>query len=190
MYKAYGLLNEKSIMAHCIHLTYKDVQNLQSTKAGVAHNPNSNTCLRDGICRVRDLLDKGIKVGFGTDCSAGYMPSIHSAMRDASNVSRHLAMLTGEDRYILGFSELVYLATMGGADVVGMKEKIGNFEPGKDFDALVVDVKDVVSVDESAWKEGSGKDEDMVKKWVFLGDDRTIRQVYVRGKIVGGHKTE
>jgi len=76
MYRAYGLLNSKSIQAHCIHLQPKDIENMRATNAGVAHNPNSNTCLRDGVCRVRDLLDAGIKVGLGTDCSAGYMPSI------------------------------------------------------------------------------------------------------------------
>jgi guanine deaminase len=186
MYKAHGLLTDKTILAHCIHLQPRDIENLVSTKAGVAHNPNSNTCLRDGICRVRDLLDAGIKVGLGTDCSAGYMPSIHSAMRDASNVSRNLAMQKGEERYILGFNELIYLATLGGADVVGMKNKIGSFEVGKDFDALVVDVKGVISVDESSWKTSSGKDEDLVKKWVFLGDDRTIKSVFVEGRLVGG----
>ena len=127
MYKANGLLHDKTILAHCIHLQPKDIENLKTTKAGVAHNPNSNTCLRDGECRVRELLDAGIKVGLGTDCSAGYMPSIHDGMRSASNVSRHLALKMKDDRYVLGFNEIVYLATMGGAQVVGMEDKIGNF---------------------------------------------------------------
>lgn len=187
MYTSHSLLTPKSIMAHCIHLQPSDITALVTSRAGVAHNPNSNTCLRDGICRVRDLLDAGIKVGLGTDCSAGYMPSIHSAMRDASNVSRHLAMREGEERFILGFAELVFLATMGGAGVVGMEGEIGNFEVGKEFDALVVDVRDVISVEKSLWEEGSDRDEDLVKKWVFLGDDRTIRQVFVKGKMVAGH---
>ena len=78
MYRANGLLGKKSIMAHCIHLEPKDLDNLRETGAGVAHCPNSNTNLRSGECRVRDLLNHGIKVGLGTDCSAGYMPSIHS----------------------------------------------------------------------------------------------------------------
>lgn len=186
MYLANGLLHDKSILAHCIHLKPKDVENMKRTGAGVAHNPNSNTCLRDGECRVRDLLDRGIKVGLGTDCSAGYMPSIHDAMRNASNVSRHLALKMNDDRYVLGFSEIVYLATMGGAQVVGMADKIGNFEIGKKFDALVVDVEGVISADSSLWEGGKDGGEAMVKKWVFLGDDRTIRKVYVDGKLVAG----
>lgn len=186
MYKANGLLHEKTILAHCIHLQQKDFENLKASKAGVAHNPNSNTCLRDGECRVRELLDMDIKVGLGTDCSAGYMPSIHDAMRNASNVSRHLALHKGDDRYVLGFSEIVYLATMGGARVVGMEDRIGNFEQGKKFDALVIDVEGIISANPYLWEGDEDGSEAMVKKWVFLGDDRNIRKVYVDGKLVAG----
>ena len=187
LYAAYKLLDRKSIMAHCIHLTDHDIDMLKRTGAGVAHNPNSNTCLRDGVCRVRELLDAGVKVGLGTDCSAGYMPSIHDAMRNASNVSRHLAMTKGDDRVVLGFTEIVYLATMGGARVVDMEDKIGSFAVGKVFDALVVDVEGVASANSALWEDGEGDGEAMVKKWVFLGDDRTIRKVFVQGKLVAGH---
>ncbi len=186
MYLASGLLTPRTILAHCIHLQTRDLDNLAASRAGVAHNPNSNTCLRDGDCRVRDLLHRGIKVGLGTDCSAGYMPSIHDAMRSASNVSRNLAVREGEGRYVLGFSEVVWLGTMGGAEVVGMEDLIGNFERGKKFDALVVDVEGVVSADASLWEDGEGDGEAMVKKWVFLGDRTSIRKVYVDGELVTG----
>ena len=190
MYRANGLLHDRTVLAHCIHLQPKDIENLKETGAGVAHNPNSNTCLRDGECRVRDLLDREGKVGLGTDCSAGYMPSIQDAMRNASNVSRHLAMHQKDDRYILSFSEIVYLATMGGAEVVGMADKIGNFEPGKKFDALVIDVEGIVSADASLWAGEEDLSEAMVKKWVFLGDDRNICMVYVDGRLVAGSNTD
>ena len=149
------MLHSRSILAHCIHLSELDMKLLKETKAGVAHNPNSNTCLRDGECRVRELLDRGVKIGLGTDCSAGYMPSITDAMRSASNVSRYLAMKTGEEKWTLDFEECVYLATMGGAEVVGLEDKIGNFEKGKEFDALLVDVDGVISVSE--W-DGEGEE--------------------------------
>jgi guanine deaminase len=69
MYQSYGLLHEKSILAHCIHLSDRDIELLVETQAGVAHNPNSNTCLRAGECRIRQLLDAGVKVGLGTGAS-------------------------------------------------------------------------------------------------------------------------
>ena len=105
---------------------------------------------------MRDLLSAGINVGLGTDCSAGYMPSIHEAMRAAANVSRHLAMQEGDEKYVLKFSELVYLATLGGANALQMETEIGNFEPGKWFDALVVDVERVIGADDALW-EGDRK---------------------------------
>ncbi|KAK5680076.1 hypothetical protein LTS10_008026 [Elasticomyces elasticus] len=190
MYLASGLLNSRSILAHCIHLQPKDIENIAASGAGVAHNPNSNTCLRDGECRVRDLLDRGIKVGLGTDCSAGYMPSIHDAMRCASNVSRHLALKADDGKYVLGFTEIVWLATMGGAQVVGMDDKIGNFQKGKKFDALLIDVEGVISADPLLWNDGDGDGEAMVKKWVFLGDRSSIKKVYVDGKLVAGQDTK
>jgi guanine deaminase len=176
-------MHEKSILAHCIHLSDIDIEVILKTKAGVAHNPNSNTCLRDGVCRVRELLNKGVKVGLGTDCSAGYSTFMLDSMRQASNVSRHLAMRTGDDRNTLGFNEIVYLGTMGSAKVVALDGKIGNFKPGKCFDALLVDVglKDCINI--SGWEND---DLALVKKWVFMGDDRSIRKVFVNGKFVAG----
>jgi guanine deaminase len=183
MYKAHGLMHEKSIMAHCIHLTETDMEILKETKAGVAHNPNSNTCLRDGICRVRELLNCGIKVGLGTDCSAGYSTFMLDSMRQASNVSRHLSMRTGDDKNTLSFNEIVFLGTLGSAQVLDLDTNIGNFEQGKEFDALLVDVggRDCVNIE--GWEED---DLALVKKWVFMGDDRSIRKVWVGGREVAG----
>lgn len=183
MYKAYGLLHERSILAHCIHLSDRDIDLLVQSGAGVAHNPNSNTCLRDGECRVRQLLDRGVKIGLGTDCSAGYSTSMLDAMRQASNVSRHLAIHTMDDKWVLSFPELVYLATLGAADVLDLKHKLGNFKVGKKFDALIVDT----GLDDCVNVSGFEKDDlALVKKWVFLGDDRSIRKVFVNGKLVSG----
>ncbi|RDW73632.1 guanine deaminase [Coleophoma crateriformis] len=183
MYKSHGLLHEKSILAHCIHLSDVDIAILAETGAGVAHNPNSNTCLRDGVCRVRELLDKGVKVGLGTDCSAGYSTFMLDSMRQASNVSRHLSMRTGDDNNTLGFTEIVYLGTLGSAGVLSMQDQIGNFLPGKLFDALLIDVGGNDCINISGWEKD---DLALVKKWVFMGDDRSIRKVFVNGVHVAG----
>ena len=183
MYDHYGLLGERTILAHCIHLSERDMEVMKTKKIGVAHNPNSNTCLTDGWCRVRELLNSGIKVGLGTDCSAGYSISILNAMRQASNVSRHLAIHTGDSAWKLSFKELVYLATMGGAEVCSLNHVVGNFQVGKAFDALVVDV----GVDDNINVSGFEHDDmALLKKWVFMGDDRSIRKVFVGGRLVAG----
>ena len=117
------------------------------------------------------------------DCSAGYSTFMLDAMRQASNVSRHLSMHTGSDEWTLAFSELVFLATMGAAQVVALDDKIGNFEPGKCFDALVIDTGLEDNINVSGWEKD---DLALVKKWVFMGDDRSIRRVFVNGKLVAG----
>ncbi|EXJ74827.1 uncharacterized protein A1O5_01523 [Cladophialophora psammophila CBS 110553] len=183
MYNHYGLFGPRTILAHCIHLTERDIEVMAERKVGVAHNANSNTCLTDGWCRVRQLLDKGIKVGLGTDCSAGYSISILNAMRQASNVSRHLTIHTGDPAWKLDFEELVYLATMGGAEVCSLDHTVGNFEVGKAFDALLVDV----GLDDNINTNGFEHDDmALLKKWVFMGDDRSIRKVFVGGRLVAG----
>ncbi|RFU23680.1 hypothetical protein B7463_g12658, partial [Scytalidium lignicola] len=183
MYSSHGLLHEKSILAHCIHLSETDIDYLVKSGAGVAHNPNSNTCLRDGECPVRQLLNRGVKVGLGTDCSAGYSTFMLDSMRQASNVSRHRSIHTGDDKNVLGFNEIVYLGTMGSARVLSLDQKVGNFKPGKCFDALIVDVglNDCINI--NGWEKD---DLALVKKWVFMGDDRSIRKVFVNGKLVAG----
>lgn len=183
VYDAVGLMHSQTVVAHAIHLTPLDMSILQRRGAGVAHNPTSNTCLTDGECMVRELLERGIKVGLGTDCSAGYSPSILEGMRQASNVSRHRVMHTGDDKLKLALEEVVWLGTMGGAGVVGLERKVGNFEPGKEFDALVVDVGLDDNVNVEGWEEDGRA---LVAKWVFLGDDRSIRKVFVRGRLVAG----
>ncbi|CZR67588.1 related to guanine deaminase [Phialocephala subalpina] len=183
MYDSYGFLHEKTILAHCIHLSDRDIELLAERKAGVAHNGNSNTCLTDGECRVRELLNAGVKVGLGTDCSAGYGVSILESMRAASNVSRHLVIHKDDPSLKLNFEEIVYLGTMGGAQVCAMDDKIGNFETGKPFDALVIDVGQKDNINIAGWE---GDDLALVKKWVFMGDDRSIRKVFVNGRLVAG----
>lgn len=106
------------------------------------------------------------------------------AMRQASNVSRHLAMHASDDTLKLEFPELVYLATLGAAGVLGLEDRVGNFEEGKCFDALVVDVGLEGQVPNVAgWEGDAGA---LVRKWVFMGDDRSIGKVFVNGRLVAG----
>jgi len=183
MYNHYGLLHERTILAHCVHISAYDIKTIAKKRAGISHNPNSNTCLRAGECQVRNLLDAGVKVGLGTDCSAGYSPSILDAMRQASNVSRHLVMHFQDPSRKLSFEEIIFLGTLGGAEVCAMEDTIGNFEVGKRFDALLIDVGGEDNINVRGWEHD---DLALVKKWVFLGDDRSIRRVWVNGRLVAG----
>jgi guanine deaminase len=138
---------------------------------------------------VRELLDQGIEVGLGTDVSGGYSTSILDAVRNACIVSRHVGFLNGGDsRYNLGVAEALWLGTMGGAKVVGMEGRLGGFEEGMLWDVQEISLGDVdadgqggdTDVDIFGWETW----EERVAKWVWNGDERNVRRVWVGGRLV------
>lgn len=194
VYYKHGLLDEKTILAHAIHLTEYEKDVIKSTGAGISHCPISNSAITSGECRVRWLLDNGIPVGLGTDVSGGYSPSILMSARQALLVSRHLAMESGSDHDKLTVSEVLYLGTMGGARLVSAEDRIGSFAVGKRWDAQLIDLDSEGSqVDVFEWqvvKPGQGdskqKWDDIIAKWLFNGDDRNCTVVWVNGRRVKG----
>jgi len=189
VYDTAGLLTPKTILAHAVHLSPDEVELVRSRGAKIAHCPCSNTCLTSGAAPVREMLDAGLEIGLGTDVSGGYSPSILEEVRQCVLVSRHVAMEKGE-KAKLSVAEALYLATRGGARVVGMQDRIGGFEVGMEWDAQMIRLG---SVQESGEMEGEmgpvdifGKEswEDRVAKWVFNGDDRNTEKVWVKGRLV------
>lgn len=94
----------------------------------------------------------------------------------------------------LGVATLLYLATKGGAEVCCLQDRIGSFEPGKAFDALLVSVRSELG-NPAMWNydlEGDLSSESKLRNWLerflFCGDDRNIRKVIVQGTVVGGQE--
>ncbi|CAH0388342.1 unnamed protein product [Bemisia tabaci] len=172
VYKKANLLGEKTILAHGVHLTDEELELIRETNSSVIHCPASNTCLKSGLCNVRRLLNNKIKVGLGTDVAGGYNPTILDAMRRAIDVSNHIFLSNPEYRP-LNYKEVFYLATMGGAAALSLGEKIGNFKIGKDFDALLVNMENKLIRDL--------RPEELFQKFLYLGDDRNIKNVFVAG---------
>ncbi|CAG8534352.1 28457_t:CDS:2, partial [Racocetra persica] len=183
VYDHHNLLNHQTIMAHAIHLSSKERKLIKERNVGISHCPNSNFTLCSGVCNVRQLLDEGIKVGLGTDISGGFSKSILDSIRNANVASRivYLSSKTSDKVYPhLTLPELTYLATMGGAQLVNLENVIGNFIIGKEFDALLIDPE----------AEGSPMQifdeidtiDRIFEKFIFLGDDRNIKAVFVRGQ--------
>ncbi|XP_013166182.1 PREDICTED: guanine deaminase [Papilio xuthus] len=191
VYDKSNILNDKCIMAHAVYLSEEEMSLLVSRGVSVAHCPASNTRLRSGLCPVRELIHAGLTVGLGTDVSGGDSSSILDAMRRAMDVSSHLEMLeTSVTRPALNWKEVFYLATLGGAKALRLDDKIGNFEVGKDFDAQVIDVfANGGQIDKYDYTmEGNEQDRvsQLLQRFIYLGDDRNITQVYIKGRKVKG----
>ncbi|KAG5884346.1 hypothetical protein JTB14_024425 [Gonioctena quinquepunctata] len=180
VYDKANLLTSKTILAHGIYLSNTELKLLAERKTSISHCPESNTCLKSGLCDVRRLLDFGLEVGLGTDVSGGPSPSIVRAMRAALDVSIHLSFQ--EKCYVpLTYEDVFYLATLGGAKALSMDAEIGSFQPGKQFDALIVDMDvDNCSADHIL----NCSPLELLQKFIYTGDDRNIVNVYVAGTVI------
>lgn len=181
VYDQNGLLSDKTVLAHCIHLSDDEINLIKLRNSGIAHCPISNSCLASGECPVRKLLNCNIKLGLGTDVSAGYNCNILDTARHAHMVSRHLAMKqktsVDKENVKLSITECLYLATMGGANVLSLQDKIGSFEIGKKFDTLLINLNNIDLFDNQV------NDASFLDKWFFNGDDRNVSKVWVNGKL-------
>ena len=199
VYDAYGLLTPKTVLAHAVHLSSEEVKLIKSRGSKISHCPISNTCLSSGLCPVRSILDAGIDVGLGTDVSGGWSPSVLVAAREASSVSRQRAALVTDkdeekEKIKLSVAECLHLATRGGAKCLGLEKKVGGFEVGMLWDAQYIDLGALVgNDDETDLRRHGGVDlwgeegwEEKIAKWVFCGDDRNTKAVWVGGRLVSG----
>jgi len=204
VYDDAGLLGAKTILAHAVHLTPPEMKLISERKTHVSHCPLSNTCLSSGAAPVRAMLDAHINVSLGTDMSGGYSPSVLEMVRQALGVSRHVAVERGA-QHALSVEEGLWLATRAGAEAMGLKDRVGTFEVGKDWDALQIVLGDAGSEEQDEDGQGLGEEgkleapvdvfrwqsekwDDIVAKWVYTGDDRNIAAVWVKGRLV--HSTE
>lgn len=137
-YAKHGLLGKgcPTIMAHCVYSTDEEMDILKENGVFVAHCPQSNTNLSSGIAPVRKFLDRGIHVGLGSDIAGGTSLPIFRAMTDAIQSSKLYWRMVDKEARPLSTSEAFYMATKGGGAFFG---KVGSFEPGYAFDAVVLD---------------------------------------------------
>lgn len=206
-YENANLLTNKCVMAHGVHLNDNELQTLSKWGTSIAHCPTSNTNLQSGFCDVRRILEAGIKVGLGTDVSGGNSISMLTAIQDTLHVSHCLNF--AKRQHILGtgriaeydqpqnknykpleYKNALYLATLGGAEALALGGKCGNFEVGKDFDGLLVDISinplEVFDIPSNPNKNVKQQPrlEKMIQKFLYAGDDRNILKVFVAGKEV------
>ncbi|EDV28060.1 uncharacterized protein TRIADDRAFT_53262 [Trichoplax adhaerens] len=178
-----SLLTPRTILAHCIHVTEEDIQLLKDRNVGVSHCPNSNISIRSGIFDARKFLKYNVNVGLGTDIGAGYSVSILNAIRMAITTSKIISIgKVKETAYQpISNAEAFCMATLGGAKVLGLDKRIGNFQTGKDFDALLIDCNVDNSVISTFDFDGL---EEKFQRFLYAGDDRNIINVYVAGKSI------
>ncbi|HDN2511490.1 MULTISPECIES: amidohydrolase [Providencia] len=133
-----GALNNKVIAAHAIMVNEQDMDLLKKYDVGVAHNISANTKSAKGVAPVTTMLEKGIRVGLGTD---GPMSSNTLTTLNELNLVGKIHKLENKDRAAMPPLTVVELATKGSAKVLHMEDKLGSLEAGKLADIIVIDTK-------------------------------------------------
>ena len=128
-----GVMTERTLAAHCIHVTAGDIASLARLGANVAHNPQSNSNNAVGIVRLLDLMAGGVLVGLGSD---GYSPRMWEEFKTAFHLQK---VRTGDPR--VGYAE-AYAAALLNNRLIAKKlwgMEIGRIETGARADLILVD---------------------------------------------------
>lgn len=196
-YDQYGLFGSSQpvIMAHMVHPSPDEWRLMKSRRVAIAHCPGSNMNVMSGLAPVRQMLDAGIFVGLGTDVAGGFSLSLFRAMTDAVQVSKMRASLTaagirlgGNDpdgtavkvdapvaaEKPLTIVEALWMATKGGGRFFG---RVGSFEPGYAFDAVVLD-------DSALCEDMAYTLPDRVERLIYLYPEIQVAAKYIAGRCV------
>ncbi|KAF8585086.1 Metallo-dependent hydrolase [Ramaria rubella] len=191
-----GLLNARTIQAHCTFLPSSSLAHLHSKGTSIAHCPLSNAYFSSRPFALREALNSGVTVGLGTDIAGGYQIDIMASMRMAVIISRmrenqRIESGTDESSLEIDWKEALYLATKGGASALGLEVPVGEypFQVGLPFDAQQIDLYD------EGQRQGVGNidffdtppgfvTESVVEKWWSLGDGQNRSAVYIQGRNV------
>lgn len=182
----FGLLREKSVMAHCNFLDEPDADLFAETGTAIAHCPISNAYFANSVIPVAHFHGKGIDIGLGTDISGGFSPSLFDNIRQAVISSRMLedgvdpslpAHKRGVPESRITVDEAFYLATAGGGESLSLP--IGRLEQNYAWDVQIIDTKmpsaKLPIFDENEDWHG------IFEKIIYLARPENIREVWVQG---------
>ena len=172
-YNRYGLFGQTpTIMAHCVWTDGSELELMKKNHVMVAHCPTSNFNLSSGLAPVRTFLDEGLPIGLGSDISGGHDLNMFRMLVYAIQVSK-MHYQHDKSKAFLTLPEIFWIATKSAGSFFG---KVGSFEPGYEFDALVID-DEVLHPDEYSLLH-------RLERFIYVGDDRQILHRFCRGRII------
>ena len=170
-YNRYGLFGQTpTIMAHCVWTAGEELELMKRNHVMVAHCPTSNLNIASGLAPIRTFIEEGVPVGLGSDISGGHDLSIFRMMVYAIQVSK-MHYQQNHDRAFLTLPEVFWIATKSAGSFFG---RVGSFEPGYEFDAVVIDDHDLNHDNYSLLHR--------LERFIYLGDDRHITHRFCRGQ--------
>jgi guanine deaminase len=175
VYDSYGLLRERSIYAHCIHLDQADRARMAQSGASAAFCPSSNLHLGSGLFDIAAADEAGMPFSIATDVGGGSSFSMLRTLGDAYKVAQlshqHLSPLRA-----------FYLATLGGARALGLESQVGQFAVGAEADFIVLNPRATPLIARRMAQSHTLAEKLLVL--MTLGDDPVISRTYILGREV------
>jgi 5-methylthioadenosine/S-adenosylhomocysteine deaminase len=166
-----GVLDRRSVLAHCVWVDEADMDILAETGAGVAHNPGSNAKLASGIAPVPALRKRGVPVGLGTDST---LSNNCLDLLQEMKLSVLLQRAASLDGAIMGAADAFGMATLEGARVLNWETEIGSLEAGKEADLVILDVSHPLGLTA----------ERVLSDLVYHAGPQHVRSVMVAGQMI------
>jgi 5-methylthioadenosine/S-adenosylhomocysteine deaminase len=166
-----GLVTERLIAVHAVHLDAAEIALLAARGASVAHCPASNLKLASGIAQVAAMLEAGVNVAIGTDGAAS---NNRLDLLGETRLAALLAKVAAQDAAALPAMQALECATLGGARALGIERTIGSIEVGKQADLAAFDLS---SPEETPCFEP-------VSHLVYSTDRTAVSDVWVAGRHV------
>ena len=163
VYEKHGILGEKTILGHVIHIDENELEIIKKTGSKIAHCPDSNFFLKSGAFPFEKIKAANIDFALASDVAAGTSLSMFNMMKMCNY---------RQDDYIVSPAEAFYYATLGGAKVLGKEKIIGSVESGKEADLTFVKIADINEKDK----------ESLLSELLYLGTEREIKAVFAAGK--------
>ncbi len=171
-YEAHGLIGERALFGHAIHLEPREIDRLSETGAALVHCPTSNTFIGSGLFDMAGLSARHIAVGLATDTGGGSSFSMLRTMAAAYEIGQ----LRGTP---LHAAQLIWLATAGSARSLHLHDKIGTISKGYEADLTVLDLASTPAITQ---RHANAKDHwDSLFATIMLGDDRAIADTWIAG---------
>jgi guanine deaminase len=182
VYDRAGGLGDRTVLAHAVHLSDRELTRLVETGTRVSHCPISNLFLASGVMPLGRYLDAGLTLGLGSDVAGGPDLSIFSVMRVGFYAQNARRVAGLEEGPLLGPLDWLRLGSLGGAEALGLGGTIGSLEAGKEADVIAVDPAFAAPIPGVIDEEP----QDLASRLIFRAHPDMVRAAWVRGRRLEG----
>jgi guanine deaminase len=182
VYDRAGGLRPGSILAHAIHLSDREIGRLAESGAAIAHCPSSNLFLASGAMPLARYREAGITIGLGSDVAAGPDVSMFAVMKAGAFTQTALHAMRQAPHPAMPPIEWLRMATSGGAAALGIQDRIGTVEVGKEADLIAVDPALTLPLDAlDATPDGP---QEILSRLIYRPHPDVVRGAWVRGRLL------